>query len=76
MKFESVFDLPLFEIPDEDLRDLSGEGVLCAGDVLSVFGDLDGCIGDLVQETWWLCPRRKVWVRESICLTTTVDPKG
>jgi hypothetical protein len=76
VEFEAVLDLALLEVPEEDLCDLSGEGVLCAGDVLAVLGDLDGCVGRGVQETLWLWPRRKVCVRERMCLTTTVEPSG
>jgi hypothetical protein len=76
VEFEAMLDLSLLEVPKEDFSDLSGEGVFSAGDVLAVLGDLDGWVRGVVQETLWLCPRRKVCVRERMCLTTTVEPRG
>ena len=71
-----MLDFPLLEVPQQNFSDLSGEGVFSAGDVLAVLGDLDGWMRRRVQETLWLCPRRKVCVRERMCLTTTVEPRG
>ena len=44
MEFEPVFDLLGLEVPDEHVGWESWVTFLGAGDVLSVFGDLDGCV--------------------------------
>jgi hypothetical protein len=37
-----MLDFSSLEIPNDDLCNLSGEGMLGAGEMLSVFGDFDG----------------------------------
>lgn len=38
------------EVPHDDFRDLSREGVLSTGDVLPIFGDLDSWIVEPLHE--------------------------
>ncbi len=50
MQFEAVVDLAGVEVPEDDFCDLSGEGVLCAGEVPAVPGDLYGWVVRTVHE--------------------------
>jgi hypothetical protein len=68
--------LPPLEVPNDHLRHLPGEGLFGRRQVASVLRYLDAWVGAEVQEMRCWCPRKKLWVRERMWRTTTVDPRG
>jgi hypothetical protein len=42
MQFELMLDFSGIEVPYKNLGDLSGEGILCTGDMSSISGYFDG----------------------------------
>jgi len=71
-----VFDFSILKVPNDDFCYLSWEGMLSTCNELSVSGYFDGYVDEYVHDTLWLCPLKKVWVLERMCLTMMVEPRG